>query len=33
MTGHFMSDVCFGTQITYLIDSLISTAFLRGCKE
>ncbi len=33
MTNHFMSDVCFGTLITYLIYSLISTAFLRGCKE
>ena len=29
MTGHFMSDVCFGTLITYLIYSLISIAFLR----
>ncbi len=33
MTNHFLSDVCFGTLITYLIYSLISTAFLRGCKE
>ena len=30
MTNHFLSDVCFGTLITYLIYSLISTAFLRG---
>ncbi len=33
MTNHFMSDVCFGTLITYLIYSLISTALLHGCKE
>ena len=33
MTNHFLSDVCFGTLITYLIYSLISTAFLRGHKE
>ena len=29
MTNHFLSDVCFGTLITYLIYVLISTAFLR----
>ena len=33
MTNHFLSDVCFGTLITYLIYALISTAFLRGRKE
>ena len=33
MTNHFLSDVCFGTLITYLIYSLISTAFLRGHGE
>ncbi len=33
MTSHFLSDVCFGTLITYLIYSLVSTAFLRGLKE
>ncbi len=33
MTNHFLSDVCFGTLITYLIFSLISTAFLRGLNE
>ena len=33
MTNHFLSDVCFGTLITYLIYALISTAFLRGHKE
>ena len=33
MTNHFLSDVCFGTLITYLIYSLTSTAFLHGCKE
>ena len=32
MTNHFLSDVCFGTLITYLIYSLISTAFLREHK-
>ena len=30
MTNHFLSDVCFGVMITYLIYSLISTAFLIG---
>ena len=29
MTNHFLSDVCFGVLITYLVYSLISTAFLR----
>ena len=29
MTNHFLSDVCFGVLITYLIYSLVSTAFLR----
>ena len=29
MTNHFLSDVCFGTLITYLIFSAVSTAFLR----
>ena len=33
MTNHFLSDVCFGTLITYLIYALISIAFLRGRKE
>jgi membrane-associated phospholipid phosphatase len=33
MTNHFLSDVCFGTLITYLIYSLVSTAFLRCLKE
>ncbi len=32
MTNHFLTDVCFGTLITYLIYALISTAFLRGCR-
>lgn len=32
MTNHFLSDVCFGTLITYLIYSLISTAFLHPLK-
>lgn len=30
MTNHFLSDVCFGTLITYLIYAVISSAFLRG---
>ena len=33
MTNHFLSDVCFGTLITYLIYALISTAFLRVASE
>ena len=33
MTNHFLSDVCFGTLITYLIYSLIAAAFLRGAGE
>ena len=33
MTNHFLTDVCFGTLITYLIFALISTAFLRGTGE
>ena len=33
MTNHFLSDVCFGTLITYLIFSVISTAFLRAAKQ
>ena len=33
MTNHFLSDVCFGTLITYLIYALIGTAFLRTVKE
>lgn len=30
MTNHFLTDVCFGTLITYLIYAVVSTAFLRG---
>ena len=33
MTNHFLSDVCFGTLITYLIFSAVSTAFLRPRTE
>ena len=33
MTNHFLSDVCFGTLITYLIYSGISTAFLRAAEQ
>ena len=33
MTNHFLSDVCFGTLITYLIYALISAAFLRAARK
>ena len=33
MTNHFLSDVCFGTLITYLIYAGISTAFLRAAEK
>ena len=33
MTNHFLTDVCFGTLITYLIFALFSNAFLRNAKE
>lgn len=33
MTNHFLTDVCFGTLITYLIYALVSTAFLRRSRE
>ena len=33
MTNHFLSDVCFGTLITYIIYSVISTAFLKGAES
>ena len=33
MTNHFLSDVCFGTLITYGIYSAVSSAFLRTVKE
>ena len=33
MTNHFLSDVCFGTLITYLIFSLISQAFIRAAES
>ena len=33
MTNHFLSDVCFGTLITYLIYAGISTAFLRTAEK
>ncbi|MBR5337281.1 MAG: phosphatase PAP2 family protein [Lachnospiraceae bacterium] len=29
MTNHFLSDVCFGTLITYLIYAVVSTAFIK----
>ena len=32
MTNHFLSDVCFGTLITYLIYSVISMAFLHAAE-
>lgn len=30
MTNHFLTDVCFGTLITYLIYSVVSIAFMKG---
>lgn len=30
MTNHYLSDVCFGVLITYLVYSIVSSAFLRG---
>jgi membrane-associated phospholipid phosphatase len=33
MTNHFLTDVCFGTLITYLIYAGISAAFLHAAKE
>ena len=33
MTNHFLSDVCFGTLITYFIYAGISKAFLRAAEE
>jgi len=30
MTNHFLTDVCFGTLITYLIFSLVSVAFIKA---
>jgi purine-cytosine permease-like protein len=29
MTNHFLTDVCFGTLITYIIYSVVSSAFLK----
>lgn len=33
MTNHFLTDVCFGTLITYLLYAGISTAFLRAAEK
>lgn len=33
MTNHFLSDVCFGTLITYIIYSVISSAFLKAAEK
>ncbi len=33
MTNHFLSDVCFGTLITYLIFAAVGTAFLRAAEK
>lgn len=33
MTNHFLTDVCFGTLITYLLYALVSTAFLRAAEK
>ena len=33
MTNHFLSDVCFGTLITYTIYTVVSTAFLKAAEK
>ena len=33
MTNHFLTDVCFGTLITYLIFAVVSSAFLRTSRN
>ena len=33
MTNHFLTDVCFGTLITYLIYSAVSTAFMKKTRR
>ena len=33
MTNHFLSDVCFGTLITYLMYALVSKAFLKTAEK
>ena len=33
MTNHFLSDVCFGTLISYMIYAVISTAFLKAAAK
>ena len=33
MTNHFLSDVCFGTLITYLLYAVISEAFLAAADK
>ena len=33
MTNHFLSDVCFGTLITYLMYALVSKAFLKAAEK
>ena len=33
MTNHFLSDVCFGTLITYLVFAAVGTAFLRAAEK
>ncbi len=33
MTNHFLTDVCFGTLITYLIFAAVGTAFLRAAEK
>lgn len=32
MTNHFLTDVCFGTLITYLIYAAVSEAFLKAAE-
>ena len=33
MTNHFLSDVCFGTLITYLIFAVICSAFMKAARK
>jgi membrane-associated phospholipid phosphatase len=33
MTNHFLSDVCFGTLITYILYSVVSSAFLDAARK
>ena len=33
MTNHFLSDVCFGALITYLIYAVICSAFMKAVRN